>query len=145
MKKCLTLLFCTTVLVAFAADSKAEKEVNDAMEAWKKATMSKDLTALEKLLHPDLSYSHSNAKHESRADVLKAVSGNTKAEAINFKNNTVRVFGKTALVKGDVDIRNSVDGKVTENHLNILHVWVKSRKAGNWSHGKPPGYLNAHR
>ncbi len=126
MKLLLTLFCCVGVLLAAESSSKAEKEVLAAMEAWKKATMSKDKSALEKLLHEDLTYTHSNVRNESKADVIKFVTtSNSTAESIVFSETTVRVYGNTALVKGKVDITNKADGKSTPNHLNILHVWLK--------------------
>jgi ketosteroid isomerase-like protein len=131
MKLLLTLFCCAGALVAADATPKSEKEVLAAMEAWKKATMTKDKAALEKLLHEDLSYTHSNALNESKADVIRVVTtGKSKTEAIEFLETTVRVYGNTALVKGKVDITNNVDGKSTANHLNVLHVWVKG--SGGW-------------
>ncbi len=125
MKRWITLLFVTTALAA-AADTKAEKEVLAAMDAWKQATMKKDGAALEKLLHNDLTYSHSNGRTESKAEVVKSVTtGKATFEAIDFADTTVRVYGKTALAKGKVTIRSSADGKSSAAFLNILHVWVK--------------------
>jgi ketosteroid isomerase-like protein len=96
------------------------------MEAWKQATMKKDKAALEKLLHNDLSYSHSSGKNETKAQVLEAVlHGKSTVEAVEFSDTTVRVYGKTALVKGKVDMTNRTDGKSTTAHLDILHVLVK--------------------
>src|SRR2546423_7375964 len=126
MKKWICILLSTAVLSAVGPDSKVEKEVMAAMDAWKQATIKKDGAALEKLLHPDLTYSHSSAMNQSKAEVITAVTtGKSSAEAIDFADTTVRVYGKTALVKGKVDITNSADGKSTTAHLNILHVWVK--------------------
>ena len=126
MKKWMWLLISASVLSAAGSESKGEKEVLAAMDAWKQATMKKDRAALEKLLHPDLSYTHSSAKNETKADVIKAVTtGKSTVEAIDFINNTVRVYGNTALVKGKVDIKNNVDGKSTTANLDILHVWLK--------------------
>ncbi len=126
MKLLLTLFCCAGALLAADPSSKAEKEVLAAMEAWKKATMTKDKSALEKLLHDDITYTHSNAHNETKADVIKAVTtGKSTTEAIKFIDTTVRVFGNTALVKGKVDITNNADGKSTANHLNILHVWLR--------------------
>jgi ketosteroid isomerase-like protein len=126
MKKWMWLLISASVLSAAGSESKGEKEVLAAMDAWKQATMKKDRAALEKLLHPDLSYTHSSAKNETKADVIKAVTtGNSTVEAVDFINNTVRVYGNTALVKGKVDIKNNVDGKSTTANLDILHVWLK--------------------
>ena len=126
MQLLFTFFCCAGALLAADVLPNAEKEVLAAMEAWKKATMTKDKAALEKLLHDDLTYTHSNAHNESKADVIKAVTtGKASVESIVFSDTTVRVYGNTALVKGKVDITNSVDGKSTPNYLNILHVWLK--------------------
>jgi len=127
MKKWICILLFTTFLSAASTDSKAEKEVMAAMDAWKQATMKKDGAALDKLLHPDLTYSHSSAMTQTKADVIKAVTtGKATVESITFfPDTTVRIYGKTALVKGKVDIVNNTGGKSTPAHLNILHVWIK--------------------
>jgi ketosteroid isomerase-like protein len=125
-----TILLCGAMLLT-AADtgSKAEKEVLAAMDAWKQATLHKNRAALETLLHEDLTYSHSSAKNESKAEVIQSVtSGAASVEAIDFTDTTVRIYGNTALVKGNVAIRNNTGGKTTTANLNILHVWVKGPK-----------------
>jgi ketosteroid isomerase-like protein len=120
------ILLSATILSAAVTGTSAEKEVLAAMDAWKQATMKKDGAVLEKLLHPDLTYTHSSGKNETKADVLKSVTtGPSTVEAIDFSNTTVRVYGNTALVKGKVDIRNNTAGKSTTAHLDILHVWIK--------------------
>jgi ketosteroid isomerase-like protein len=125
MKKWLGFLFSVAVVSA-ATGSSDEKDVLAALDAWKHATMKKDKAALEKLLHADLSYTHSSGKNETKADVLQAViNGKSSVEAVEFSGTTVRVYGKTALVKGKVDITNKTDGKSTTAHLDILHVLVK--------------------
>jgi ketosteroid isomerase-like protein len=126
MKKWMWLLLSASVLSAAGSDSKGEKDVLAAMDAWKQATMKKDKAALEKLLHPDLSYTHSSGKNETKADVIKSVTtGAATVEAITFTANTVRIYGNTALVKGKVDITNNTAGKSTTSNLDILHVLVK--------------------
>jgi ketosteroid isomerase-like protein len=127
MKKWILILLSTAMVCTAANnDSTAEKEVLGAMDAWKQATMKKDGAALEKLLHPDLTYSHSSGMTQTKADVIKAVTtGKATVEGIDFSDMTVRVYGKTALVKGVVDLHNSTDGKTTVAHLSILHVWIK--------------------
>ena len=47
------------------------------------------------------------------------------SQSIDFKDLEVRVYGGTALVKGDVDFRNNAAGVVTVSKLNLLHVLVK--------------------
>jgi ketosteroid isomerase-like protein len=126
MKKWILVLLSTALLSAAGVNSKEEKDVLGAMDAWKQATMKKDRVALDKLLHPDLTYSHSSGMTQTKTDVLDAVTkGKAKVEAIDFSDTTVRIYGKTALVKGTVDITNSTGGKSTKSHLSILHVWIK--------------------
>jgi len=125
------LLSGLTIASAQPASDAAKKEVLAASDAWRQAMMKKDGAALEKLLHDDLTYSHSNAMCQTKADVVKATTtGRTTIEAIDFSEVTVRVYGTTALIRAKVDMRNSADGKSTTNHLNVLHVWLKG--PGGW-------------
>ena len=119
----LALALCSTAV--FAADP--DKEVLNAMDNWRKAMIAKDGAALEKLYAPDLSYTHSSGKNESKTEAIAAVvNGKAMTEKIELADTTVRVYGKTALVKGKVTLTASTDGKQTNTSLNILHVWVKN-------------------
>ncbi|MFN3323573.1 MAG: DUF4440 domain-containing protein [Bryobacteraceae bacterium] len=124
------VIFALSAVCAFGADPKAEKEVLAAMEAWKQATLKKDRTALNNLLHEQLNYTHSNSRNETKADVLQSVTSGTPSniESIEFLSTSVQVFGSTALVKGDVDIGVSANGSRSIANLNILHVWVKGNR-----------------
>ena len=51
--------------------------------------------------------------------------GPASAEAIDFKDPKVRLYGNTAVVKCDVDFRNNTGGNVSVSKLNVLHVLVK--------------------
>ena len=107
-----------------AADPKAD--VLAAMESWKQAVLTKDAAALDRLLHPDLTYSHSDAKTQTKADILQSP-GNT--QSIKYGDaTTVRVYGNTALVKGPVEIVGTSNGATTTTHLSVLHVWLKGPK-----------------
>jgi ketosteroid isomerase-like protein len=92
--------------------------------------MKKDAAALQKLLHDDITYSHSNGRCQTKAEVVQATMGKTTIEAMDFSEVTVRVYGTTALIRANVEMRNSTDGKSTTNHLNVLHVWLKG--PGGW-------------
>ena len=119
---------------AMSGASKAETEVRAAMEAWRQAMLARDAAALGKLLHPNLAYSHSNTRNETRQDVLDSMK-DLPIRAIEFSNMTVHVYGKTATVKCDAQFTTVADGQTTVVPLNILHVWVKSGGAyggGGW-------------
>jgi ketosteroid isomerase-like protein len=99
-------------------------EVLAALEVWRQAMLQKDSAALDSVLHPDVSYSHSNAHNETKADALGKLPRST-AQAIEVTEPTVRVYGDTALIKAKVDFTNLVDGEIQHVPLDVLHVFLK--------------------
>ena len=120
------ILFSGLALAAAKSPAGAADEVRAAMLAWREATLGKDGAALDRLLHEGLTYSHSNGRTQSKADVLESVTGGkSSVSGIDFGDWTVRVYGATALVKGIVDVHSSKEGATSTAHLDILHVWIK--------------------
>jgi ketosteroid isomerase-like protein len=131
MTKWIVVFLSGLTLAAAQPNPNAAKEVLAASEAWRQAMLKKDAAGLQKFLHEDLTYSHSNARNQTKADVVQTTTaGKTTIEAMDFSEVTVRVYGTTALIRANVDIRNSTDGKSTTSHLNVLHVWLKG--PGGW-------------
>src|SRR3954466_9413112 len=76
----------------------AEKQLADAMT---KA----DAATLEKMLADDLTYSHSNARKETKADVVTTdQTGSTKYESITYDTTTVRQYGNVVITTHDMTI-----------------------------------------
>jgi ketosteroid isomerase-like protein len=107
-------------------DPKEEKAVMAVLETMAKATIAKDVATLEKIYADDLTYSHSSALTQTKAEVLKAITGPNISESMKFSDTTIRIYGGVALIKGICDYRNGAPGKMTDNHLNILWVLVKN-------------------
>ena len=130
MTKWIAFLFAALTLTAAPPDPAVVKEVLAANDSWREAMMKKDAAALDKLLHEDLAYTHSSAMLQNKATVIKSTLGPTNILAIDFSEVTVGVYGNTALIRANVMQRNSANGKSTDNHLNVLHVWIKG--PGGW-------------
>ena len=113
-------------------DPKAEKSVMATLETMAQATIKKDVATLDKIYHPDLTYSHSSAMNQSKAEVLKAVAGPGVVESMTFHDTNIRIYGNTALVRGRNELRNGQPGKMVDNHLNILWVLVKGPGPQGW-------------
>jgi ketosteroid isomerase-like protein len=125
MKNWLIAVLCGIFLSAVALpatnnDSKDEKAVMATLEAMAQATIKKDVATLDKIYHPDLTYSHSSAMLQSKSEVLK------------FHDNTIRVYGNVALVRGGNELRNGNPGAMHDNHLNILWVLLKGSGPYGW-------------
>lgn len=97
------------------------------MERFNEAARKGDGATLEKLIHPDIVYSHSNAKEETKAEAIAAL--------VKSKNNfefqpgwTVKVYGNSALIRAKAVAKGMNDGKATTTPLSMLLVWVKVGK-----------------
>ena len=119
MLKFLLPVFCTLPAL-FGADA-----------SWKQATIHQDRAALDRVLHNDLTYTHSSAHTQTKAEVIEsAITGKPKVESIEFTGTTVRVYGNTALVTAMVEAANNTAGKTSVAKLLILYVWIKDQ--GKW-------------
>jgi ketosteroid isomerase-like protein len=125
----LVCVLTASVALQAANNPADEKAVTATLEAMAKATIAKDVKTLDKIYGEDLTYSHSSALTETKAQVLKAFEGTSQAEFMKFSETTIRIYGDVALVKGVTDFRNGQPGKMLDNHLNILWVMVR-RPAG---------------
>jgi ketosteroid isomerase-like protein len=102
-----------------------EKAVMATLETMAKATIAKDVATLGKIYGDDITYSHSSALTETKAEVLKNIQGPGVAEFMKFSDTKVRIYGDVALAKGITDFRNGRPGNMLDNHLNILWVMVR--------------------
>ena len=110
-----------------SAQSQADqKAVIDTLELMAKATVARDAATLEKIYGDDVSYSHSSAATQTKAEVLDGIRGNTVNVFMKFSEMTVRLYGDVALAKGICDFRNGPPTAILDNHLNIL--WVLARR-----------------
>ena len=107
-----------------------EAELLTALNDWKTAMIGKDAAGLDKVLHAELIYSHSNAKAEGKADLLEKCDRDGGAQIIEFLNEETKVFGDAGYVRADVDYTNRAGGLDAIAYLNVLHVFVKAD--GRW-------------
>jgi ketosteroid isomerase-like protein len=123
----LCVVAMVTGVVAAANNPADEKAVTATLDSMARATIAKDVAALSRIYGDDLTYSHSSALTETKAEVLKNITGPNVAEFMKFSETTIRVYGDVAVAKGVVDFRNGPPGKLLDNHMNIL--WVLVRRA----------------
>ncbi|HLX42051.1 MAG TPA: nuclear transport factor 2 family protein [Bryobacteraceae bacterium] len=119
-------------LPAATNDSKDEKAVMATLETMAQATIKKDVATLDKIYHPDLTYSHSSAMLQNKAEVLKAINTPTITESMTFHDSTIRIYGNVALVRGGDELRNGTPGQMHDNHLNILWVLLRGPGPHGW-------------
>jgi ketosteroid isomerase-like protein len=110
--------------------TQAEQEVLAAQRARLDATIAKDEAALERLMADDLSYVHSSAKLESKAENIAAIVGSGAYRKFELSDVVVRVEGDSAVITGKADITlGRPDGDMLLP-VRFLDVWV--RRDGEW-------------
>ena len=130
MKISLFVILFTLALPVFAGPAKPadEKAVLAAEKQLVDAMIKADVAAFDKLLADDLSYTHSSASTEGKAQVIAtAKAGTTKYESITFDDTTVRQYGDTVVTNHKMTIKNS---PTTVNKLYVTFVWAK--RSGQW-------------
>ena len=122
-----TFAFVMVVQPALAAGG-GDKAVLAALDAWKEAMLKKDKAALEKIFHPDLSYAHSSALVETKAQAIPHIVDGLGWEAIDLSETTVRMQGNVAILNGKIDMHQRNKDKPTSiSKLIQLTVWVKGK------------------
>ncbi len=108
-----------------ANDPLEEKQVIAALDAWRAASIKRDVAALDKVLHPDLMLGHSNGiEVESKAEVLKNAPNYPDWDPIEFDVRSIRIYNGVALVKGIMAYRLR-GAKENNGYRNALFVLVK--------------------
>ena len=122
-----------TVLIALSLPAFAglatpsdEKAVLAAEKQYADGMVKSNPAAVKKLLADDLSYFHSNGTMETKADVLKGITGKVKYTEIKFETTNVRQYGNTVVTTHNVMFVTPT----VSHHVFLTTVWVK--QASSW-------------
>jgi len=97
------------------------------MEAMVKA----DVKTLGEILRDDLTYIHSSGQIETKAQVIdEIVTGKLTYRALVPSEQTVRLFGDSALVTGRAQIKATSNRKALGFWVRFTEVWI--RTGGTW-------------
>ena len=109
--------------------SKEINAVSAAVEAFRKATIAADKSALDKLTANELSYGHSSGRLETKAEFIESLtSGKSGFSAIELSDQTITIVDNTALVRHGF---NGASRRESANlKLSILTVWLQQQ--GEW-------------
>jgi len=116
--------------LALTAD---EQAVAKNLESFRVAQQAKNGKALEALVAPELSYSHSDGHIEDKAQFITgATDPKTKMLSLDYKDPTIRVVGDVAIVRFHwvAESEAVADGKKSSTNLGILMTWQK--QGGDW-------------
>jgi ketosteroid isomerase-like protein len=129
-----TLAILATVLVVGSVTARAgevEEAVLAAQDGRIAATIAGDLAALAAMMTDDLTYTHSSAVTETKAEFLDGLkSGKYVYREIAPRDRKVRVHGDAAVVSGPCHVVIEPGGRRTEIDLYFTELYV--REGGRW-------------
>lgn len=123
-------LLAAVPALALTAD---EQAVAKQLEAFRAAQMAKNGKALEALILPELSYSHSSGVVQDKAAFLKGATDTaSKFLSLEYQDPSIKVVGDAAIVRFHwvAESQTIADGKQSSTNLAVLMTWVK--RGGQW-------------
>jgi uncharacterized protein (TIGR02246 family) len=111
--------------------SATEKAVLETQDRRFAATVAADVEALARLLADDMTYTHSSAVTETKAEFLEALkAGKYRYKSITPEERRVRLYGGTAVVGGTCHVVVVSSGKDLDLRLRFTELYVK--QDGTW-------------
>ena len=97
------------------------------LEAFRAAQAAGNTEVIASVCAEELSYSHSNAKIDTKASLLNGIAtANYKWTSLEYKDPTIRIVGPAAIVRFNfVGEQEFADGKKTPQNLHVLMNWQK--------------------
>jgi hypothetical protein len=128
MKRLLALMAMVTMMATLAAAG-PEDGVKEAGAGWRQGAIKQDKALLQKYLADDLVYTHGGGQTQTKAEYITSVlSGPSHYKAMEPSETRVRIYGKTAVLWGLVDV---TPGKGETYRTRTLEVYTQNA-SGLW-------------
>jgi hypothetical protein len=128
MRRMLTVMMAiaaTTMLVA----ATPEDGVKEAGAGWRQGAIKQDKALLQKYLADDMVYTHGGGQKQTKAEYMTSVlTGPSHYQAMTESDTRIRIYGKTAVLWGFVDV---TPGKGETYRVRTLEVYTQN-PAGVW-------------
>jgi hypothetical protein len=127
-KRVLTMLLVAgSAAVSLAAEP--GEAVREAGAGWRQGAIKQDKKLLERYLADDLVYMHGGGKTETKAEyIANVLTGPSHYESMTPSEINVRIYGKTAVLTGFVDVKPP---KREVYRVRTLEVYTQHRD-GHW-------------
>ena len=102
--------------------------VREAAQGWRQGAIKQDAAALQRYLADDLVYTLGNGKRQSKAEYIAEVTkGPAHYEAFTESVTNIRLYGRTAVLTGLVDVKMV---NAEPYRVRTLEVYVENN--GQW-------------
>ena len=113
------------------AQSADEATVRNAVEQLRMAWLKQDKAKIESLASDQLSYSHSDARLQNKAEFIDGVmTRKATVKSLEWPELTAQIVGNTGIVRHLWVSESELDGKVTNTKIGVMQIWQK--QDGAW-------------
>jgi ketosteroid isomerase-like protein len=108
----------------------AQDDVVRAEKAWAAALLKSDVQALDRLLAPELIFTHANGVVENKDVLLGNIkSGALRYQVVEHEAITVKPYNDAAVLHGSIRLGGVADGKPFSVYVVVTHLWINERGA----------------
>ena len=127
MKKILSFMLVIMLSIGSSyAATPNQSTVEQAVETMRLAMLSADKAQLENVALPSLTYGHSSAIIENKAEFVDAiVSGRSGFTTLEFQDQTITTEGDTAIVRHVFSADTNNSGKIGKVKIGVMLVFKK--------------------
>ena len=118
-------------MVGAAGSADVKQEVMVRMREYSAALTKHDLAALEKIWADDYTFTNGRGQFLTKKERLDNIrTGATQFDSIGRDDETIHVFGDTAVVTSRVQLKVIYSGKESSGPYRSINVWAKMQ--GRW-------------
>jgi len=129
-------LMAVTSLAAIAADTDDRKIVADLDTQYQLAVKNNDAATMDRILADDFVLVTGRGKTYNKADLLKSANGTTVYEHQEDTDQTVRVWGDTAVVTALLWVKGTDAGKPFDYKLWFSDTYVRTARGWRYAFGQ---------
>ena len=123
----IVLLMLLSIGSSYAVTSNNQSTVEQAVETMRLAMLSADKTQLENVALPSLTYGHSSAVIENKAEFVDAiVSGRSGFITLEFQDQSIVTEGDTAIVRHVFSADTNNSGQKGKVKIGVMLVFKKA-------------------
>ena len=124
-------LAAPTLIRSAHAQSADDAAVKKVVEELRTALIKQDKAKLDSLTAEQLSYSHSDARLQNKAQFIDGVmTRKAVVKSLEWPEMTVQIVGSNAVVRHLWVSESELDGKLTNTKIGVMQVWQK--QDGGW-------------
>ena len=132
MKKIIIIIFLSSLsTISFSQNESVKMDIMMKMLSLKNALVAKDSVTLSKVLADDVTYGHTNALLQTKAELIRAVvSREQDYKSIEPSELKVRVYDNSAVVTMNAKVSMLYQQQPLDLNMRATFIWIK--KNNDW-------------